>query len=86
MMNWRKLWQANKDKGLVVLGVPCNQFGGQEPGSEAEIGAFCAKNYGVTFPLTTKNDVKGKTRIPSINGRASRRDLPASRNGTSTNI
>jgi glutathione peroxidase len=55
-----KLWQANKDKGLVVLGVPCNQFGGQEPGTEAEIGAFCKKNYGVTFPLTAKNDVKGK--------------------------
>jgi glutathione peroxidase len=59
-----KLWQANKDKGLVVLGVPCNQFGGQEPGSEAEIGAFCRKNYGVTFPLTAKNDVKGKAAHP----------------------
>lgn len=59
-----KLWQANRDKGLVVLGVPCNQFGGQEPGSEAEIGAFCAKNFGVTFPLTAKNDVKGKTAHP----------------------
>lgn len=58
------LWQANKDKGLVVLGVPCNQFGGQEPGSEAEIGAFCRKNYGVTFPMTAKNDVKGKTAHP----------------------
>jgi glutathione peroxidase len=59
-----KLWQANKDKGLVVLGVPCNQFGGQEPGSEAEIGAFCQKNYGVTFPLTAKCDVKGKGAHP----------------------
>lgn len=59
-----KLWQANKDKGLVVLGVPCNQFGGQEPGTEAEIGAFCRKNYGVTFPLTAKNDVKGKAAHP----------------------
>lgn len=59
-----QLWQANKDKGLVVLGVPCNQFGGQEPGSEAEIGAFCRKNYGVTFPLTSKNDVKGKAAHP----------------------
>ncbi len=58
------LWQANKDKGLVVLGVPCNQFGGQEPGSEAEIGAFCSKNYGVTFPMTAKADVKGKTAHP----------------------
>ena len=59
-----KLWQANKDKGLVVLGVPCNQFGGQEPGSEAEIGAFCRKTFGVTFPLTAKNDVKGKLAHP----------------------
>ena len=59
-----KLWQANKDKGLVVLGVPCNQFGAQEPGTEAEIGAFCRKNYGVTFPLTAKNDVKGKDAHP----------------------
>lgn len=59
-----KLWQANKDKGLIVLGVPCNQFGAQEPGTEAEIGAFCRKNYGVTFPLTAKNDVKGKDAHP----------------------
>jgi glutathione peroxidase len=59
-----KLWQANKDKGLVVLGVPCNQFGAQEPGTEAEIGAFCRKNYGVSFPMTAKNDVKGKEAHP----------------------
>lgn len=59
-----KLWRANKDKGLVVLGVPCNQFGGQEPGSEAEIGAFCTKNYDVTFPMTAKTDVKGKAAHP----------------------
>ncbi|HTN98946.1 MAG TPA: glutathione peroxidase [Nordella sp.] len=59
-----QLWQASKGKGLVVLGVPCNQFGGQEPGTEIEIGAFCRKNYGVTFPLTTKNDVKGKAAHP----------------------
>ncbi|MGE0006834.1 MAG: glutathione peroxidase [Parvibaculaceae bacterium] len=58
------LWQAYKDKGLVVLGVPCNQFGGQEPGSEAEIGAFCRKAYGVTFPLTAKTEVKGKDAHP----------------------
>jgi glutathione peroxidase len=59
-----KLWQAHKDKGLVVLGVPCNQFGAQEPGTEAEIGAFCRKNYGVTFPMTAKNDVKRKDAHP----------------------
>jgi glutathione peroxidase len=59
-----KLWHEHKDKGLVVLGVPCNQFGAQEPGTEAEIGAFCRKNYGVTFPMTAKNDVKGKDAHP----------------------
>ena len=59
-----KLWQAHKEKGLVVLGVPCNQFGGQEPGTETEIGAFCQKNYGVTFPLTAKIDVKGRNAHP----------------------
>jgi glutathione peroxidase len=59
-----KLWRANKEKGLVVLGVPCNQFGGQAPGSAAEIGVFCRKNYGVTFPLTAKCDVTGKGAHP----------------------
>ena len=54
-----KLWIANKDKGLVVIGVPCNDFGAQEQGDSAEIGAFCQKNFGVTFPLTEKYVVKG---------------------------
>lgn len=45
---------------LVVVGFPCNQFGRQEPGTEGEIAQFCSKNYGVTFPMTTKIDVKGK--------------------------
>ena len=58
------LWQAYRDRGLQVVGVPCNQFGGQEPGSAQEIGAFCQKNYGVTFPLTAKTDVKGKAAHP----------------------
>jgi glutathione peroxidase len=48
----------------VVLGVPCNPFGGQEPGSEEEIDAFCRQNYGVTFPLTAKCDVTGKDAHP----------------------
>jgi glutathione peroxidase len=51
--------QRFKDKGAVVLGFPCNQFGGQEPGEAEEIGAFCEKNYGVTFPLFAKIDVNG---------------------------
>ena len=59
-----KLWQAQRGRGLIVLGVPCNDFGAQEPGSEAEIGAFCQKNYGVTFPLTGKFEVKGKAAHP----------------------
>lgn len=58
------LWQANKDKGLVVIGVPSNDFGAQEPGSSAEIASFCQKNYGVTFPLTAKVAVKGDTAHP----------------------
>lgn len=49
-------------RGFSVLGVPCNQFGGQEPGSAEEITAFCSTNYGVTFPLTEKVDVNGPQR------------------------
>lgn len=52
------------DQGLVVLGFPCNQFGRQEQGSEAEIGAFCEKNYGVTFPMFSKIDVNGDDAHP----------------------
>ena len=47
------------ERGLVVLGFPCNQFGKQEPGDEAAIGAFCEKNYGVTFPMHAKIEVNG---------------------------
>lgn len=49
----------HKDKGLVILGFPCNQFGAQEPGSEAEIQTFCEMNYKVTFPMFAKIDVNG---------------------------
>ncbi|MDB5365282.1 MAG: glutathione peroxidase [Rhodospirillales bacterium] len=59
-----KTWSAYKDKGLVVIGVPSNDFGGQEPGSEAEIKKFCEANYAVDFPLTTKNVVKGDAAHP----------------------
>ncbi|MET3899442.1 glutathione peroxidase [Devosia sp. UYZn731] len=58
------LWQAHKDQGLVILGFPCNQFAGQEPGSDAEIAAFCEINYGVTFPLFGKIDVNGPNTNP----------------------
>ena len=53
------LYQQFRDQGVEVLGFPCNQFGAQEKGSEAEIGAFCEKNFGVTFPLFAKVDVNG---------------------------
>jgi glutathione peroxidase len=52
------------DRGLVVLGVPCNQFAGQEPGTAAEIAEFCQVNYGVTFPLTEKVEVNDAGRHP----------------------
>ncbi|OTG61624.1 glutathione peroxidase [Acinetobacter sp. ANC 3903] len=54
-----KLYEKYKDQGLEVLGFPCNQFGGQDPGSNEQIGAFCQKNYGVNFPMFAKVDVKG---------------------------
>jgi glutathione peroxidase len=59
-----KLYTDYKDKGLVVLGVPCNQFMGQEPGTEAEIKDFCETRFGVDFPLTGKVEVKGEGAHP----------------------
>ena len=59
-----KLYTDYKDKGLVVLGVPCNQFMGQEPGTEAEIKDFCETTFNIDFPLTSKEDVKGDTAHP----------------------
>ena len=59
-----QVYEQFKDKGVEVLGFPCNQFGGQEPGAPEEIGAFCEKNYGVTFPLFAKIDVNGKDTHP----------------------
>ena len=53
-----KVWQEFKGRGLVVIGFPCNDFGGQEPGSASEIREFCTKNYGVTFPLMSKVQTK----------------------------
>ena len=58
------LWTDYKDKGLVVVGVPSNDFGGQEPGTEAEVKTFCEINYGVDFPLTSKEAVVGTGRHP----------------------
>ena len=59
-----QIYRQFRDQGVVVLGFPCNQFGGQEPGDEAAIGAFCEKNYGVTFPLFAKIDVNGSNADP----------------------
>jgi glutathione peroxidase len=59
-----KLYAEYRDQGLVVLGVPCNQFMGQEPGTEAEIKDFCETRFGVDFPLTAKAEVKGEDAHP----------------------
>jgi glutathione peroxidase len=59
-----KLYEEHRDQGLTVVGFPCNQFGGQEPGTEEEIVEFCSTNYAVQFPLTTKIDVNGNDRHP----------------------
>jgi len=59
----QKLYDTYKDK-LVIIGVPCNQFGKQEPGSAEDIETFCEINYGVTFPITEKIDVKGDNQHP----------------------
>ena len=58
------LYRRYRDEGLVVLGVPCNQFAGQEPGTEGEIEEFCRTNFGVDFPMTGKVDVKGADAHP----------------------
>ena len=58
-----KLYETYKDK-LVIVGFPANNFGGQEPGTNQEIGAFCQKNYGVTFPILAKSEVRGANAQP----------------------
>lgn len=58
------LYRTFKERGLEVLGFPCNQFGAQEPGTAAEIGAFCERNYGVSFPMFAKIDVNGDKAHP----------------------
>ncbi|HEX2499353.1 MAG TPA: glutathione peroxidase [Actinomycetes bacterium] len=59
-----RLHERYQDRGFTVLGVPCNQFGGQEPGTADEIATFCSINYGVTFPITEKVEVNGPGRHP----------------------
>ena len=59
-----KLYEKYKDKGFVIVGVPANNFGGQEPGTNEEIKTFCTRNYNVTFPMTSKVSVKGADQVP----------------------
>ena len=80
------LYRKFADKGFVVLGFPCNQFGAQEPGSEKEIASFCLANYDVTFPMFVKIDVNGESAHPLY--RLLKREAPGSlarkpSNGTS---
>jgi glutathione peroxidase len=58
------LWRAHRDRGLAILGFPCDQFGHQEPGDEAEIKQFCSSTYDVTFPMFAKVDVNGDNAHP----------------------
>ncbi len=58
------LWEKYRDQGLVVLGFPCNQFGGQDPGIDSEIAEFCQLNYGVSFPMHSKIEVNGSRTHP----------------------
>ena len=60
----QSLWEKYKDRGLVVLGVPSNDFGGQEPGTEKEIKNFCTVNFNIDFPMTEKQVVSGKSAHP----------------------
>ncbi|MBR2564399.1 MAG: glutathione peroxidase [Paenibacillus sp.] len=60
----QKLYDRYRDQGLVVLGFPCNQFGGQEPGTSEEAESFCQINYGVNFPVFAKVDVNGEEAHP----------------------
>ena len=59
-----QLWKDYKDRGLVVVGFPCNQFGHQDPGANGEIENFCQKNYGVSFPMMAKVQVNGSDAHP----------------------
>ena len=59
-----KLWEDYRDRGLVVIGFPSNQFGGQDPGNNDDIASFCQLNYGVSFPMMAKVDVNGDNAHP----------------------
>ena len=60
----QELYEQNQDRGFAVLGFPCNQFGSQEPGSNADVQSFCSTTYGVSFPMFAKLEVNGPNRSP----------------------
>ena len=60
----QSVWEEYKDQGLVVIGIPSNNFGSQEPGQEGEVKEFCETTFGINFPMTSKEDVKGDTAHP----------------------
>ena len=81
----QQLWARYRDRGLLIIGVPSNDFGGQEPGGPAEINKTAHGEYGVSFPLAAKADVKGRPPTRSTNGRCT--SVPAmGRDGTFTSI
>jgi glutathione peroxidase len=63
----QELYENHKGEGLVVLGIPCNQFGAQEPGNEEEIQSFCTTRFNITFPMSAKIEVNGTSRHPLYN-------------------
>ncbi|HEY0867344.1 MAG TPA: glutathione peroxidase, partial [Fimbriimonas sp.] len=70
------LYKEKKAKGLVILGIPANNFGNQEPGTEAEIKEFCSLNYGVSFPMFSKISVKGEDEAPLYRWLRAQSDRP----------
>ena len=82
----QELYEKHKDKGFVVLGFPCNQFGSQEPGSEAEIKQFCSTKYKVSFPMFSKVDVNGDQAAPIYKYLTSKDVQPAGKGEVSWNF
>lgn len=80
------LYSKYKDKGFVVLGFPCNQFGSQEPGSDAEIKEFCSSKYSVSFPMFSKIDVNGENAAPIYKYLTSKDAKPAGKGDISWNF
>ena len=82
----QEMYEKYKEKGFVVLGFPCNQFGRQEPGTEAEIKEFCSTNYKVSFPMFSKIDVNGENAAPIYKYLTSQNAKPAGKGEISWNF